>query len=176
MEHPDHVRLLGGIPQPGETWADFGSGEGAFTLALADLLGPAGVIYSVDRDAGALRRQEQTLRARFAHTRLHSLAADFTRPVQLPALDGILAANSLHFLARKEAALGLIRSYLKPGGRLIVIEYNVDRGNMWVPHPFSFDTWQAMAQSAGFLHIRLLAVQPSRFLGQIYSALSLAPS
>ena len=175
MEHPDHVRLLGGIPQPGETWADFGSGEGAFTLALADLLGPAGEIYSVDRDAGALRRQEQALRARFPQTRAHTLTADFTRPEQLPALDGILAANSLHFLARKEATLGLIRAYLKPGGRLIVVEYNVDRGNMWVPHPFSFDTWQEMAQSAGFLHTRLLAVQPSRFLGQIYSALSLAP-
>jgi len=175
MEHPDHVRLLGGIPQPGETWADFGSGEGAFTLALADLLGPTGVIYSVDRDAGALRRQEQALRARFPQVTVHTLAADFARPLQLPALDGILAANSLHFLARKEAVLGLLRGYLAPGGRLIVVEYNVDRGNMWVPHPFSFGTWQIMAETSGFLHTRQLAVQPSRFLGQIYSALSQAP-
>ena len=40
MNHEDHVRLLRkGIVEPGGVWADFGSGAGAFTLALADLLG-----------------------------------------------------------------------------------------------------------------------------------------
>ena len=41
MIHSDHVRLLrDGVPQAGGVWADIGSGGGAFTLALADLLGP----------------------------------------------------------------------------------------------------------------------------------------
>ena len=40
MNHDDHVALLrGGIDQPGGVWADVGSGTGAFTLALADLIG-----------------------------------------------------------------------------------------------------------------------------------------
>jgi precorrin-6B methylase 2 len=41
--------------QAGGTWADLGSGGGAFTLALADLIGPQGVIYSMDRDRYALQ-------------------------------------------------------------------------------------------------------------------------
>ncbi len=46
MNHDDHVALLrGGIAQPGGVWADFGSGTGAFTLALAELIGPTGVIH-----------------------------------------------------------------------------------------------------------------------------------
>ena len=66
MEHQDHVNLLrGGVPGPGGVWADLGAGAGAFTLALADLIGPGGVIYSVDKDQRALRQQEQAMRARF---------------------------------------------------------------------------------------------------------------
>ena len=51
MDHEDHVYLLrGGVPGVGGVWADLGSGRGAFTLALADLIGRTGHIYSVDKD------------------------------------------------------------------------------------------------------------------------------
>jgi ubiquinone/menaquinone biosynthesis C-methylase UbiE len=171
MDHQDHVNLLRrGIPVPGGVWADLGSGHGAFTLALADCLGSQGEIYSIDRDGGALKRQQQTMQARFPAMNVHYLMVDFTQLLHLPALDGIVMANSLHFLREKGAALQLIHSYLKPGGRLIVVEYNVYRGNLWVPHPFSFRTWQALAQSYGFTQPQQLAVRPSRFLREIYSA------
>ena len=56
MDHRDHVALIrAGVGEQGGRWADIGAGEGAFTLALADLLGPGGQIIAVDRDAGALR-------------------------------------------------------------------------------------------------------------------------
>ena len=52
VDHADHVGAAPGRPStPGGTWADIGAGEGAFTLALADLLGPGGRIVAVDRDA-----------------------------------------------------------------------------------------------------------------------------
>ena len=52
MEHPDHVALLRpGVP-PGGAWADIGAGEGAFTLALADLLGPGGSIVPGQVESG----------------------------------------------------------------------------------------------------------------------------
>lgn len=173
MNHHDHVHLLhDGIPQPGGTWADFGSGTGAFTLALADLIGASGEIYSVDKDGGALHTQSEALRARFPDVTMHYLTADFTRPLNLPPLDGIVIANALHFLRDKGAALQLMRGCLKPGGRLIVVEYNVDRGNMWVPHPFSYATWETLARRSGFHETRQLAAVPSRFLGEIYSAVS----
>ncbi len=65
MNHRDHVNLLrSAIPAPGGIWADVGSGSGAFTLALAELVGPQGVIYSVDRDEAALREQARAMRSR----------------------------------------------------------------------------------------------------------------
>jgi ubiquinone/menaquinone biosynthesis C-methylase UbiE len=173
MNHQDHVNLLRkGIPNPGGTWADLGSGRGAFTLALADLIGPTGHIYSIDRDPSALRDQEKAMRAQFPSTTVHYLNADFTQRLDLPPLDGIVMANSLHFLRKKDATLQLIRSYLRPGGCLLLVEYDTDHGNTWVPYPLSYPTWEALAQRNGFTHTQLLTTVPSRFFGGMYSAMS----
>lgn len=175
MNHTDHVNLLrGGVPGPGGVWADFGSGRGAFTLALAELIGPGGTIYSVDKNRADLRAQEVDLRERFGDRApaVHYLAGDFTRPLDLPPLDGIVMANALHFVRSKKPVLQLLAGYLKPGGRFLLVEYNVDRGNIWVPYPLSYSTWEALSQEAGLRDTRLLRTRPSRFLREIYSALS----
>ena len=174
MNHQDHIYLLRkGVPGPGGIWADLGSGRGAFTLALADLIGPGGHIYSVDRDSGALRDQERAMRAQFPSTTVDYRNADFTQRLDLPPLDGIVMANSLHFLRKKDSTLQLVRSYLRPGGRLLLVEYDTDRGNMWVPYPLSYPTWEALARQNGFTHTQLLATVPSRFFGGMYSAMSM---
>jgi ubiquinone/menaquinone biosynthesis C-methylase UbiE len=146
MKHSDHVNLLrGGIPSPGGVWADLGSGTGAFTLALADIIGSSGEIYSVDKDKRALREQARLMGAQFPDLRVDFLTADFTSALTLPPLDGVVMANSLHFHSHKDNILGLVHGYLKRGGRLIVVEYNTDSGNTWVPYPFSYPTWERMA-------------------------------
>ena len=173
MDHRDHVGLLReGVEGGGLAWADLGSGEGAFTLALADLLGPAGSIQSIDRDRRALEVQARALQRTFPAVRVTTLVADFTRPLELPQLDGMVMANSLHFERDKLAVLRLVRGYLRPGGRLILVEYDTDHGNHWVPYPLSFGTWANLAAGAGFRDTRRLASVPSRFLGSIYSAFS----
>ncbi len=175
MDHADHVALLReGVA--GRVWADLGSGEGAFTVALAELLGPRGSIHSIDKDGRALQAQERELHARFPRLALRTYAADFTRPLPaLPELDGAVMANSLHFVRDKLPVLERVRSLLRPGGHFVLVEYDADRGNLWVPHPVSFATWQELAPRAGFRDTRLLRIVPSRFLTRIYSALSLAP-
>ncbi len=174
MNHHDHIYLLRkGISSPGGTWADLGSGGVAFTLALADLIGPTGQIYSVDKDRHALNRQESAMRSRFPSISVSYLIADFTRKLDLPPLDGLVMANSLHFIRHKDPTLQLIRSYLKPHGRLLIVEYNADRGNMWVPYPFSYGTWEKLAKQNGFASAQLLATVPSSFFGEMYSAMSM---
>src|SRR5512146_3050550 len=127
MNHDDHVALLReGIEQPGGTWADFGSGTGAFTLALADLIGPSGVIYSIEQDRSALTQQERSLREQFPNTIVHTCVADFTHPIDLPALDGLVMANALHFHRQPQPIVQLLKNYLRPRGRLILVEYNVE--------------------------------------------------
>src|SRR5260370_9947331 len=74
--------LRGGVDTKGGNWADLGAGDGAFTMALADLLGPGAHITAVDRDAGALRRLAAELGMRFLTTPFETLVADF--PTTLP--------------------------------------------------------------------------------------------
>jgi SAM-dependent methyltransferase len=176
MDHADHVALLRPAVLPAGTWADVGAGNGAFTLALADLLGPGGRIVAIDRDARALRENADLVRARFPGVVIDTVAADFEGPLelppQLPELDGLVAANSLHYVGR-ERQVEVVRAlagHLRPGGRFVVVEYDADRGNPWVPHPFRYPSWERLAAAAGLVDTRRIGRVPSRFLGAIYSA------
>jgi ubiquinone/menaquinone biosynthesis C-methylase UbiE len=177
VNHADHVALLApGVTQgEGGAWADLGAGKGAFTLALADLIGPHGVIHAIDRDRAALAELRTAFVSAVPQAELRARTADFTRRLDLADLDGVVMANSLHFIEDKGAVLTLVRGYLKRGGRLLLVEYDSDHGNPWVPHPLTFETWRQLANETGFVETRKLATVPSRFLNRIYSALSLAP-
>lgn len=174
MDHKDHVNLLRPANLAvGGTWADLGSGNGAFTLALRELVGPDAIIYAVDKDRPALRVLEDAHESRFgASPNLIPLNQDFSHLHDLPALDGVVMANSLHFSKDKGKVLRHVHGLLKPGGALLLIEYNADSGNMWVPHPFSFETFCSLALQAGFTEPRLLGKVASRFLKEIYSAVA----
>jgi SAM-dependent methyltransferase len=180
MDHTDHVSLLRpGVP-PGGSWADLGAGDGAFTLALADLLGPGGRIVAVDRDRRALQRNAAAVAERFPATVHETLVADLTGPLDIggiEGLDGIVAANSLHYVAadRQADVVRGLTGLLKPGARFVIVEYDAERGNPWVPHPISHRAWEWIAMAAGLTDTRLIGRVPSRFLGSIYSAVSRLP-
>jgi ubiquinone/menaquinone biosynthesis C-methylase UbiE len=166
-----------GVIGAGPRWLELGAGRGAFTLALADLLGGEADIVAVDRDAGALRSLASTVRDRFPRAGLTTAAADFGRDLAIePGFDGLLAANSLHFVRDPVRVIERSRRLVNPGGRVIVVEYDADHGNPWVPHPFSFERWQTLAAEAGLSGTRLIGRIPSRFLGAIYAAVSETPA
>jgi SAM-dependent methyltransferase len=177
MNHDDHVTLIrAGVEGAGPRWLELGAGEGAFTLALADVLGGGAQILATDRVDRAARHAQERVRAAFPGTTIETRAFDFTDGLPYGPFDGVLAANCLHFVraSERDAVLRSIRWALAPEGRLVVVEYDADQGNPWVPHPFSFATWRREAVAAGFAEPRLLHRVPSRFLGAIYGAVTRA--
>ena len=175
MDHKDHLDLIRKGVNAGEVWAEFGSGSGHFTLALADLLGASGVIFSIDKISHSLRSQEGRLKLhKGTHLlpEMHFLTKDYTLPLNLPSLNGALMANALHFQENKASVLERLLAYLQPGGRFLLVEYNTDRGNHWVPFPISFRTWDKLARQVGLEGTRLLHRVPSSFLGEVYAAVS----
>ena len=175
MDHADHVALIrGGVDGAGPRWLELGAGTGAFTLALTDLLADGADVVALDRDASALATLEAVVERGFPAASLRTLVADFTEPlpVEPASFDGVLMANSLHFVRDKEPVLRAATEALRMGGRFVLVEYGSDSGNPWVPWPVSFARWVELAERVGLRETRKVGEVPSRFLGSIYAALS----
>ena len=155
--------ILPGISAEGGRWADLGSGTGIFTRTLRGIVDGDAEIFSVDRNAGSLAEQRRAVAAEYPDATVHYVHADFTQPLDLPPLDGILMANSLHYVKyeRQQGVLRRIVGYLRPGGRLIIVEYNARRGNPWVPYPVDYEMFASLAAGAGLQDVRRLAAVPS---------------
>lgn len=160
MIHNDHVNLIQKAVQIQDgVWADFGSGWGAFTLALRDLGGKNLEIFSIDKNKYSLAEQKTYFKNRFPITNIQFLEQDFTEKMDLPPLDGILMANSLHYIEDQLSFLRQIKTYLKPSGKLVVVEYETDKINAWIPYPLSHDTFAKISKNAGFLKSSLLEIK-----------------
>ena len=170
MNHDDHVGLIrSGVAGAGPRWLELGAGEGAFTLALADCLGAGGSIVALDRDRRALDRLAEAVAARFPGVGVRTVTGDFRSDLPPGPFDGVLAANSLHFVPDPSPVLRAAAARVGAGGRVVLVEYDADRGNPWVPHPFSARRGADLLRAAGFHDPHEIGRVPSRFLGAIYA-------
>jgi SAM-dependent methyltransferase len=128
----------------------------------------------VDKSRGALERLQHNFAAEHSNTAVHTLHADFSRRLSLPPLDGVIMANSLHFYRKKRPVLTHVTASLKPGGRLIVVEYNTRRGNYAVPHPLHESEFLDVAEAVGLCDASIISRIPSSFLGEMYAGLAFA--
>lgn len=150
------------------SWVDLGSGTGLFTTALAHLLPQGSTVYAVDKNGNALHKLKP-----FPHVNLRKLEADFMKDVlPLSGLDGILIANALHFVADKNAFISSARQWMNEKGCFILIEYDTDTPNPWVPYPVSFASATKLFEHSGYKTIKKLGTQPSLYQrAGIYAAL-----
>jgi ubiquinone/menaquinone biosynthesis C-methylase UbiE len=172
MELITAIHLIKGGVEAGEVpqaWAELGAGEGLFTRALSSQLPPKSRVYAFDRDETSLDQIKVS-----DGIALDTLHLDFVKQsIDLPPLDGILMANALHYVKDQQPFLERLRAYVKPGGRLMVVEYDIDTPNTWVPYPLSYVSLQKLARRSGMAQITRLASAPSKYQGSMYSALIL---
>jgi len=148
-------------------WADLGAGSGLFTRALASLLPVNSTIYAVDKDPNALNSIPWDQQGKS----MIPVVSDLTSNFELPPLDGVLIANALHFLPDPVQYLTRIKSMITDRGSIIVIEYDTDSGNRWVPYPISLGRMKMHAASLR-LDVKLLGTEKSKYnAGSMYSAL-----
>jgi ubiquinone/menaquinone biosynthesis C-methylase UbiE len=167
------------IPRRGGTWADLGAGEGVFTRALVELVGPDGRVYALDRDPRAVAALKRWATSQAG--RVIPVVADFSRPFELPGLDraqldGMLLANALHFVRDAGTVLARLATWLRPGGRVVLVEYDRRGASRWVPHPIPAAHWSALAASAGLSGPVITATRPSAFGGDMYVATADLPA
>ena len=121
-EAPDDALDLIGVKK-GATVADIGAGSGYMTVKLAKRVGANGVVYATDIQPGMIELLDKRVKsAKLANVRTILGAVDDPR---LPpgAIDMALMVDVYHELSQPQAMLRRIQESLKPGGRLILLEY-----------------------------------------------------
>lgn len=172
MKHSEAIDLLslpGQFSNKEQLWADLGCGTGTFTLALAHHLSPGSKIIAVDKKKKVLKE----IPGNFKKVQIEKKVANFKKnDFQINNMDGILLANSLHFVRKKYAVIAKLKEALKPNGALLIVEYDTNIFNPWVPFPISFKRLKKAFKKAGFSSIKKIGEMPSRYnRSNLYSAI-----
>lgn len=139
-------RRLGALLEPGMRVLDVGCGTGAITRGIAAAVGPSGRVIGVDVHPGLIAE------AREAHGGVAGLSFEVADVLGLlfhDAFDIVTAARVLQWLADPQAAVAAMRRAARPGGRVVVLDYNHERIR-WTPDPPA----SMQALYAAFLHWR----------------------
>lgn len=125
-------RRLAQLIRPGMSILDVGCGTGAITCGIAEAQGSHVVrVVGVDTNAGFIEA------ARARHAGMPGLSFAVADAYALPwtaAFDLVNAARVLQWLRDADAALAAMVAATKPGGRVLVLDYNHDK-IAWDPPP-----------------------------------------
>ncbi|MFT3933473.1 MAG: methyltransferase domain-containing protein [Chitinophagaceae bacterium] len=149
-------------------WADLGCGNGLFTYALANILTLGSSIYAADKASPLLQSLPNP-----KQISIRTQTLDFIKdPLPYHQLDGIMMANSLHYVADKPAFLQKAKQTLGETGAFLIVEYDTTKSNQWVPYPINNKNLEALFAEHGYHNYTLLGQMPSVFrAGNIYAAL-----
>jgi tRNA A58 N-methylase Trm61 len=158
LERPDRVAglkidyIIASLQlKPGQTVADIGAGPGVLSMPLAQAVAPAGKVYAVDIDAGFFPHIEE--KAKAAHlANVHTVLGVAADP-KLPAkdVDVALFHDVLHHIENRAGYLKALAGYMKPGGRIAVVELPPDGSHKGEPAlVVTKDQVKAWMADAGF--------------------------
>lgn len=131
-EQPDRVVEALGIPEGGKV-VDLGAGTGYFTWRLAQQVGPTGRVIAVDIQQGMLDRLEQNIKDRGVQNVQIVLSEPGDPKIPPGYADLVLLVDVYHELAQPETIMEHVRRGLKPGGRVVVIEYRKEDPSIPLP-------------------------------------------
>lgn len=120
--------------RPGAVVADFGSGGGHHSFALHHVVAPNGRVYAIDIQEELLTRLWHEARKRKHHS-IETLWADIEESIPLPEnhFDAGILSNTLFQFENKQKAIAEIKRTLKPGGKLLVVDWKESFDNLG-PH------------------------------------------
>jgi ubiquinone/menaquinone biosynthesis C-methylase UbiE len=171
-EAPDVALNVLKIPK-GASVADIGAGSGYITIRLAARVGPTGRVFANDVQPQML----QMLGRRLADKRITNVTlvqGTIDDPKLEPAsIDLALMVDVYHELSQPQAILRHLRESLKPGGRLVLLEYRKEDPTVPIKpeHKMSVAEAKLEVESEGFTlakvdealprqHILIFTVKP----------------
>ncbi len=168
LESPDRVANLK-VPQVvaalrlerGYSVADIGAGSGLFSRALARTIDP-GLLYAVDIDPELLKHIDGTCKAERIPN-IRTVPAVFEDPKIPDKVDLIFLCDTLHHIAGPDKYLTKLPAYLRPGGRVAVIDFREN----WPPGheamKFTAEQLKSWMAAAGFKKVEDLSIPKNAF-------------
>jgi len=150
MERPTRVVKVNEVIEklqlkPGNIVADIGSGSGTYSIPMAKAIAPNGILYAVDIDQKMLDYVAEKAKKEGV-TNLRTVLGEYDDP-KLPVKDVDVAFyhRALHMIEHRQTHLNATAKYLKPDGRIVVIDKNREDSPtswMWL-NQSDVDTWMA---------------------------------
>lgn len=148
--------------QPGQVIADIGAGSGYYSVRLADAVGATGRVYATDIQPEMLALIRKKLEGR--STQNIELVLGSPTETRLPdaAIDVAIMVDVYHELAQPQAFLQSLKRALRPGGRLVLIEFRKEdpRVPIRVEHKMSVREARMELEADGFQFERVIDVLP----------------
>ena len=164
-EHPDQALDAIGI-RKGSTVADIGAGVGYFTWRMAQRVGSGGVVYGEDIQQRMLDQLALNIDARHL-TNVRAVLGTADDP-KLPkdSLDLVLLADVYHEFSEPEKMLDHIREALKPGGRIVFLEYRAEDPEVPIQplHKMTVAQVRAEVQPEGYQFDKAIEVLPEQHI------------
>jgi len=120
-QKPHEVLMALGLRE-GERVADIGSGAGYFTLRFAAHVGDKGMVFGVDISPEMNAHLDERIRAA-GLTNVRTILARPDDPLLPVAVDRIFICDTWHHIGDHPAYLAILRKDLRPGGQVIVVDY-----------------------------------------------------
>jgi len=156
--------------KPGITFLDLGCGEGNYTLAVAEAVGPGGTIYALDLWQPGIEALKQKAAAQ-GRPNLRAFKVNISQPLPLEtgSVDVALMATVLHDLLEFAMAAGALKEaarVLKPGGTLAIVEFKKVEGPPGPPLliRLSPEEVEKVVAPYGFARAGLAEVGPYNYL------------
>jgi SAM-dependent methyltransferase/protein tyrosine phosphatase (PTP) superfamily phosphohydrolase (DUF442 family) len=140
--------------QPGSTIADVGAGTGIYTRLFANQTGPSGWVYAVDISPRLLEHTLAQAKQRDQRNVTGVLCQDDSANLPPNSVDLVFICDTYHHFEYPQSTLASIFSALKPGGRLVVIDFHRIEGKSrpWLMEHVRAgqEVFRSEIESAGF--------------------------
>ena len=135
---------------PGARVADLGSGTGYFTFRLADATGEQGRVYAVDLDEQLVEYLAERAREE-GYPQVEAVQAEPDDP-KLPdgAVDLVFTCNTYHHIGDRDDYFRRLKSSLRPGGRVAIVELRPAWYTRFFPHATSSELIEREMSGAGY--------------------------
>jgi arsenite methyltransferase len=154
--------------KPGMAIADLGSGSGYFTRRFVEAVTETGMVYAVDVEPEMLTyAKESVIHMHIAYTAEFILAQPDNPKLPFESIDLLFVCNTIHHLENRSKYFSDLRSSLKSGARIAIIDFYPDErsGDLGFPkrHLVARDTvFQEMA-AAGYQLTREHSFLPKQY-------------